>query len=536
LTSQKVSLIIHFNIDLEIISSRKVRVKKKTDWTNIEKIKWAVDSLSAYKAPGEDGIFPALLQKAGEPALGYLSNMFFHSLRLRYIPKTWRGTFVTFIPKVGKASYDRAKSYRPISLMSFVLKTLEKIMDKKIREVDLIQFPIHKSQHAYQKGKSCETALHELVSQIEENLENKDFTLLTFIDIEGAFDNTAYNIIEKSLKGKKVDGWTTEWINAMLNSRKLRASMKGSNISYNPKKGCPQGGCLSPLLWSVVVDSLIRKLRENGFLVFAYADDLAIMTRGKFSLTVCEKMNQALRIVQEWCLETGLNVNPTKSSVMKFTKGRTTEVKEIVLFNKVIPFENLTKHLGVYIDENLNWNAHISNAVEKGRRTLWATKTMVNKKWGLKPKQCLWVFQQIIIPRIAYGAIVWWHRALIGTNEKKLISIQRQALLMITGAMRTAPTMALEALLNILPITVLIHKLALKACLRLDRMDMWQLNMFHNKEHRKIVATLRKLKREEEYDQCNVIWNSNKRYKTSINELPHWSYGLHITRNPQNLG
>ena len=46
------------------------------------------------------------------------------SLLLGYIPMSWRHTRVVFIPKPGK-SLTQAKSLLPISLTSFILKTLE---------------------------------------------------------------------------------------------------------------------------------------------------------------------------------------------------------------------------------------------------------------------------------------------------------------------------------------------------------------------------------------------------------------------------
>jgi RNA-directed DNA polymerase len=38
-------------------------------------------------------------------------------------------------------------------------------------------------------------------------------------------------------------------------------------------RGCPQGGVLSPLLWSLVVDDLLVKLNSRGYYAQAYADD-----------------------------------------------------------------------------------------------------------------------------------------------------------------------------------------------------------------------------------------------------------------------
>ncbi len=131
-------------------------------------IKWALNSFQPYKSPGIDGVFPVLLQASAELVIPHLQLLFRTSLATGVIPSSWRTSRVVFIPKPGKASYEVAKSYRPISLTSFFAKTMEKVLDRHIRDTVLADRPLHRNQHAYQKGKSCETALHSLVSRIEQ--------------------------------------------------------------------------------------------------------------------------------------------------------------------------------------------------------------------------------------------------------------------------------------------------------------------------------------------------------------------------------
>ncbi|GJQ68737.1 hypothetical protein Trydic_g17269 [Trypoxylus dichotomus] len=58
------------------------------------------------------------IRKVGKGAVGHL-------------PSSWREARVVFIPKEGKMSYTEAKSYRPISLTSFLLKTLERALQSR---------------------------------------------------------------------------------------------------------------------------------------------------------------------------------------------------------------------------------------------------------------------------------------------------------------------------------------------------------------------------------------------------------------------
>jgi hypothetical protein len=54
----------------------------------------------------------------------------------------WRAVRFIFIPKPGCDSYELAKSFRPISLTSFFLKTIEKLVDSYIRAGALKSFPL----------------------------------------------------------------------------------------------------------------------------------------------------------------------------------------------------------------------------------------------------------------------------------------------------------------------------------------------------------------------------------------------------------
>jgi hypothetical protein len=44
------------------------------------------------------------------------------------------------------------------------------------------------SQYAYQRGRSTEAALHDLVQKIEGRLNQKEFSLGVFLDIDGTFN------------------------------------------------------------------------------------------------------------------------------------------------------------------------------------------------------------------------------------------------------------------------------------------------------------------------------------------------------------
>jgi hypothetical protein len=79
----------------------------------------------------------------------------------------WEQVKVTFIPKLGKSDYTGAKAYCPTCLSYFLLKMMEKLLDRHIVDNALKEHPLHQNQHAYQICKSAKTALRNVVRFIE---------------------------------------------------------------------------------------------------------------------------------------------------------------------------------------------------------------------------------------------------------------------------------------------------------------------------------------------------------------------------------
>lgn len=160
-------------------------------------------------------------------------------------------------------------------------------------------------------------------------------TLGVFIDIEGAFDNTSVKSIKRAVESKGIHPVICGWISHMLKHRRIYASVNDEQVGVTAARGCPQGGVLSPLLWCLVVDGLLRQLKEAGYGVTGYADDVAITISGKYPSTVSERMQGAMRLIEKWCDGEGLSINPAKTSLVPFTKKRAPYgIRDIYLYGK----------------------------------------------------------------------------------------------------------------------------------------------------------------------------------------------------------
>ena len=432
------------------------------------KVRWAIGSFKPFKSPGGDGIFPALLQKGIEEILPNLVRIIRASFAFNYIPRLWRKVNVVFIPKGGGRPDTQPKAYRPISLTSFLLKTMEKVLDHHIRSEILKGNPLHRYQFAYQTGKSTVTALSNLVTKIEKAIFVKEIALCAFIDIEGAFDNTSYESIERAANGKGIEPPTIRWIRSILKHRIITAQLGSESVTIKAVKGCPQGGVLSPLLWSLVVDGLLTMLSNRGLDVQGYADDLTVIISGKYDNIISELMQDALKLIWQWCRQEGLSINPNKTVIVPFTKRRKLTLTNPTLNGTIINFSKEVKYLGVILDRKLNWREHLQKIQSRATKALWACKRLYGRTWGLKPRMIYWSFLTIIRPMVTYASLVWWPKTEEKVMQTLLYKVQRMACLGITGAMKTCPTAAMEALLGLTPLHLHIKKEAAAAALRMQ--------------------------------------------------------------------
>lgn len=186
-----------------------------------------------------DGIFPALLKWGGNHLTLKLTIVLRACLAHRYVPNQWREVKVIFIPKPGKSDYSDPKSFRPISLTSFMLNTLEWLCDRYLREWVLIHVPLHPNQHAYSPGKSTESALHAVVNKIEAAIKNRSMCLGTFIDIEGALDRTRFSSTGKTWRECSYDRMDKQHVEPTNHQTRDGRNTAGINGKRMPPRRSP---------------------------------------------------------------------------------------------------------------------------------------------------------------------------------------------------------------------------------------------------------------------------------------------------------
>jgi ribonuclease HI len=213
----------------------------------------------------------------------------------------------------------------------------------------------------------------------------------------------------------------------------------------------------------------LQEISDSNLKVIGYADDFVIITRGICIGTLYDNMKSALKVVENWCIKTSLNVNAKKSQLVLFSRKRKIQgIKTLELFGDTIPRCFEVKYLGVVFDSKLTWSVHVDTRISKACMIFGHCRRLFGLKWGLKPKYVHWLYTMVILPYLTYGCSVWWQRSGVRVVQTKLNHLQRMALLGITGAMRTTPTAAIETAIGMLPLHIYIQKIARLAFYKLN--------------------------------------------------------------------
>ena len=454
-------------------------------WITPQRVTAAIRSFGDYKAAGPDGLQPIVLKNLTKGYIEHLTTIFQYALAHGLVPKPWRKMQVIFIPKVGKSQYADPKAYRPITLSNFILKTLERCVQWFITD-HCLKKPLV-NQHAYTRGLSTETALSEFIDVVERATFSGNHALAVSLDCSGAFDSVTFDAASRAMHKLKIPDIIIRWYDRILRNRHVWADVQGAKHTITPGRGSPQGGVLSPIVWNMVMNTLLTKLESGPVKAIGYADDIMLVATGPDASISGGLLQKALDTVQEWGTQCGLHFNPDKTAAVLFTRKKGVLNPPLRLQQRSLSFGGTLRYLGITVQKDLKWDQHIEERASRCRYLLQRTRAIIGQHWGLDPQKCLWIHMAIVRPKLCYGSLVWANN-LSGGAKKTMRKVQRLALLAATHPLRSTPSKGMEVALGVIPLDLHAEREATKARMRTRPLlkDKWDgLGITRKKGHRR---------------------------------------------------
>jgi len=384
----------------------------------IETVEKLLAGIKTTKAPGPDGIPSWILHDLPGVLAPPICNIWNSSLREGQLPEMWKCADTLALPKTSPPQ-DITQDLRPISLTAVLVKLLETVIVPWIREFVITD----STQYGGKGGTNTTHALIDFLHNVHMSADRGHESRALFLDYKKAYDHVDHNIVIKKLIDRGTPAFLVRWVAAFLSGRQQRVKLGEVLSDWGHLKGSvPQGSCIGPLLFVLLIDDLRPQCHHIKFM-----DDTTLTETIKAQQA--SQMQNDLDAVLDWSVSNNmvLNAKKTKNMLISF-KHRPTMIDTIKLNNASIDTVATFKLLGVHIQDNLKWDHHVSSMHTKTSRQLFFLRQL--KKAGLDPSDLKAVYITKIRPCLEYAAPAW-ATGLTKAHSSLLESIQKRALKII---------------------------------------------------------------------------------------------------------
>lgn len=422
-------------------------------FTTLENLKTVFGGLNNKKSYGLDNIPNVVLKHIPDCIISQYCIIFNNALNNTYFPSKWKTAKVYPIKKRDKDT-SRYDSYRPISLLPNVSKVYEIIINQAIQRYCNDHAVIPNCQYGFRRHHSTVHAIAKFTSDCCWHLNSKLCIGACLIDLEKAFDTVWREGLIYKLILTHFPPHIIKLTQDMISGRRFIVTNgeTTTDTTFEVQDGLQQGTVNSPILFSIFISDLLRSFDFNvtaSNSIIAFADDIIIYTADKTVGAIQGKLqtlfNNTLTYFHQWKMKANLKkcetilIRPPLRGLLREVQRNWKGFRISAGGNtqENIPHKTVVRYLGVYIDQYLHLNDHITTRMDNANKAFCLLRRLLFNR-NLSAMVKVMCYKSIIRPILTYGAPIWFN--LCPSYMEKYRVLERKILRMCIGGGRASAT------------------------------------------------------------------------------------------------
>ena len=386
---------------IKIKENVKIEEKFKFDDVTKDLIYTKIKSLDPKKASVENDIPTKMLIGTNDIISGYFSEIYNFSKNSNKYPSSLKNADVTPIHKEKEKTLK--KNYRPVSILPVLSKLYENIMNEQISAY--IDRYLSSYLFGYRKGYGTQHCLLVMIEMWRKALDEKKVAGAILTDLSKAFDCLSHDLLIAKLEAYGFDISALKLILDYLRNRMQRTKVNGGYSSWSEiLSGVPQGSILGPLLFNIFIDDVFFFLKKTK--ITNYADDNSTYAIEDNIMELLKTLESETCVVLNWFRVNEMKPNQEKCHLLvaDLNHKHYSSDSFIYLENAFLENEESVKLLGVHIDQNLNFEEHVSSLLKEANKKLHALMRI--KKYLTQDRLRL-MMKTFIESQFNYCPLVW---------------------------------------------------------------------------------------------------------------------------------